>query len=570
MQVMDFSPANCKNCYKCVRTCSVKAIEVKNHQARIIEERCIACGHCFVVCPQNARNVLSDLEHIKSAIKNGNNVIAQVAPAFRGFFENSPKIVTALKKIGFQIVEEVSIGAELVSQSYEKIIRESDKSEFLTSCCPSVIMLIEQYYPELISNILPVVSPMIAHGKIIKSNYPNSFVVFIGPCISKKYEALLDENKGIVDAVLTFDELIQWISEENIDINNLEESTVDNYGSKRGSSYPLAGGILNAIRSTALSKNIDLIKVDGIENCKSLLEALKNKDLENVCVELSICNESCLGGPGGTAQGGTPFKRIQNLHKYIMRRAKETKEEIDYVKPYIDLSRTFKDRSIKSYMPTEEEIKEILSKMGKYEKEDELNCGACGYDSCYKKAIAVSQNMSQIDMCLPYMRSIAERMSNEIFQNSPNAILLLDKFLNIVEINPIAKKIFGVEKEELKGEPISTIMDDTTFKRVIEDKKSIPKQKVNYLEYNYHAYRSIIYMEKQSALLVIFTDITEEENRKLELNKIKENTLDVTQTIIDKQMRVAQEIASLLGETTAETKVALMKLKKVLKEEKEV
>ena len=570
MQVMDFSPANCKNCYKCVRTCSVKAIEVKNHQARIIEERCIACGHCFVVCPQNARNVLSDLEHIKSAIKNGNNVIAQVAPAFRGFFENSSKIVTALKKIGFQIVEEVSIGEELVSQSYEKIIRESDKSEFLTSCCPSVIMLIEQYYPELISNILPVVSPMIAHGKIIKSNYPNSFVVFIGPCISKKYEALLDENKGIVDAVLTFDELIQWISEENIDINNLEESTVDNYGSKRGSSYPLAGGILNAIRSTALSKNIDLIKVDGIENCKSLLEALKNKDLENVCVELSICNESCLGGPGGTAQGGTPFKRIQNLHKYIMRRAKETKEEIDYVKPYIDLSRTFKDRSIKSYMPTEEEIKEILSKMGKYEKEDELNCGACGYDSCYKKAIAVSQNMSQIDMCLPYMRSIAERMSNEIFQNSPNAILLLDKFLNIVEINPIAKKIFGVEKEELKGEPISTIMDDTTFKRVIEDKKSIPKQKVNYLEYNYHAYRSIIYMEKQSALLVIFTDITEEENRKLELNKIKENTLDVTQTIIDKQMRVAQEIASLLGETTAETKVALMKLKKVLKEEKEV
>ena len=148
--------------------------------------------------------------------------------------------------------------------------------------------------------------------------------------------------------------------------------------------------------------------------------------------------------------------------------------------------------------------------------------------------------------------------------------MLLDKFLNIVEINPIAKKIFGVEKEELKGEPISTIMDDTTFKRVIEDKKSIPKQKVNYLEYNYHAYRSIIYMEKQSALLVIFTDITEEENRKLELNKIKENTLDVTQTIIDKQMRVAQEIASLLGETTAETKVALMKLKKVLKEEKEV
>lgn len=570
MQVMDFSPANCKNCYKCVRTCSVKAIEVKNHQAKIIEERCIACGHCFVVCPQNARNVLSDLEHIKSAIKNGDKIIAQIAPAFRGFFENSPKIVTALKKLGFQIVEEVSIGAELVSQSYEKIIRESDKKEFLTSCCPSVIMLIEQYYPELISNILPVVSPMIAHGKTIKARHPDSFVVFIGPCISKKYEALLEENKGIVNAVLTFDELIQWISEENINIDNLEESNADNYGSRRGSSYPLSGGILSAIKSTALSKDIDLIKVDGTENCKSLLEALKNNDLKNVCVELSICNESCLGGPGGTAQGGTSFKRIQNLHKYIRKREKETIREINYKSPLVGLSRTFKDRSIKSYMPTEEEIKEILHKMGKYEKEDELNCGACGYDSCYKKAIAVSQNMSQIDMCLPYMRSIAERMSNEIFQNSPNAILLLDKSLNIVEINPIAKKIFKVENKDLSEVSISTIMDDTTFKKVIENKKSIPKQKVSYSEYDYYAYRSIIYMEKQSALLVIFTDITEEENRKFELTKIKENTLDVTQTIIDKQMRVAQEIASLLGETTAETKVALMKLKKVLKEEKEV
>ncbi len=218
----------------------------------------------------------------------------------------------------------------------------------------------------------------------------------------------------------------------------------------------------------------------------------------------------------------------------------------------------------------EEEIKEILQKMGKYEKEDELNCGACGYDSCYKKAIAVSQNMSQIDMCIPYMRSLAERMSNEIFQNSPNAILLLDKSLNIIDMNPIARRIFRIENKDLSSISISTIMEDTTFKKVIENKKSIPKQKVSYSEYDYYAYRSIIYMEKQSALLVIFTDITEEENRKLELSKIKENTLDVTQTIIDKQMRVAQEIASLLGETTAETKVALMKLKKVLKEEKEV
>lgn len=568
MQIMNFSRANCKNCYKCVRTCSVKAIEVKNDQAQIIENRCVACGHCLVVCPQNARNVLSDLDSVKNAINSSKIVVAQVAPAFRGFFKESPKLIAALFKLGFSFIEEVSIGAEMVSAEYEKIIESSYNNEFITSCCPSVMMLIEKYYPMLIPNVLPVSSPMIAHGKSIKTRYENPFVVFIGPCISKKCEALSEENDGVIDAVLTFDEIIKWLENENIDYLALENSELDYSGTTRGDMYPLVGGILKAIEPTLKQRNLHPIRIHGIENCTSFLEELKSGNLSNVCAELSVCNESCLGGPGASTSNESPYVRLQRVQRYL-KEQKSQSNKVDFDSK-ISISRIYKDKKVEFYKPNHGEIIYILNKMGKYEKEDELNCGACGYNTCYEKAIAVSQGMSQIEMCVPYMRSMAERTTNEIFNHSPNAIIFLDKLLNIKEINPITEKTFGFTSEELKGNHISTIIKDDDFEIVVQTKQSIIKQKIFYESINYHAYRSIIYMEKQSALLVIYTDITPEEKRKLELAQLKHNALDVTQSIIDKQMRVAQDIASLLGETTAETKVALMKLKKVLQEEKEV
>lgn len=568
MQIMNFSSANCKNCYKCVRTCSVKAIEVKDDQAQIIENRCVACGHCLVVCPQNARNVLSDLDNVKNAINSSRIVVAQLAPAFRGFFKNSPKLITALYKLGFSFIEEVSIGAEMVSAEYERIIQISNDTEFITSCCPSVMMLIEKYYPMLIPNVLPVASPMIAHGKSIKTRYDNPYTVFIGPCISKKCEALSDDNVEIIDAVLTFDEIVKWLEMNNIDYLNLDNSELDYSGTTRGDMYPLVGGILKAIEPSLSVRNLDSIRIDGIENCTLFLEELKKGNLTNICAELSVCNESCLGGPGASTSNESSFVRLQRVQRYL----KNTKGLTNNITfdTKISISRSFKDKKLDVHKPSENEIIYILNKMGKYEKEDELNCSACGYNTCYEKAIAVSQGMSQIEMCVPYMRSLAERTTNEIFNHSPNSIIFLDKLLRIKEINPITEKIFGFNNNELKGKHISTIITDNDFEVVVQSKQSIINQKIFYENINYHAYRSIIYMEKQAALLVIYTDITPEEKRKLELAQLKHNALDVTQSIIDKQMRVAQDIASLLGETTAETKVALMKLKKVLQEEKKV
>lgn len=568
MQVMNFSSANCKNCYKCVRTCTVKAIEVLNDQAKIQENRCISCGHCLVVCPQNARHVLSDVEKVRQALKSGKNVVAQLAPAFRGVSKFPKKFITALRMLGFTSIEEVSIGAELVTEKYEEIIKASHQGEFITSCCPSVVMLIEKYYSELIPLLLPVSSPMIAHGKSIKARYENPFTVFIGPCISKKCEALTEENEGVIDAVLTFDEIFEFISDEDITYEALEDSEVDFSGTTRGDRYPVVGGILNAIRPTLDEKNLDLIRIHGLDNCHVILNELREGRIKDVCVELSACDESCLGGPGTLQNDDTVYSRLKRIHNYLKSSACE-KKNLVIERSNLDLSRTYKDIEVHMEMPNEEEINAILNQMGKYAHEDELNCGACGYNTCREKCIAVYNGMSQVQMCVPYMRSLAESMNSEIFKNSPNAIIFLDSDLRIKDINPAGRKMFlNNSNRNVIGHDITEVIPDEGIKKVASSTEDILRKKVYYEKLNFHGYKSVIHIKNNSTLLVTYTDITDEENRKLELASLKLKAIDVTQSIINKQMRVAQEIASLLGETTAETKVAILDLKNVLEKDK--
>lgn len=281
---------------------------------------------------------------------------------------------------------------------------------------------------------------------------------------------------------------------------------------------------------------------------------------------MNICSESCIAGPGGHNQEGSVFTRLSAIQKFMRKPVCEG-VAIKAYDPQVSFERTFKNKQVEVYTATEQQIKQVFETMGKYEKSDELNCGACGYETCRDKAIAVLHGMSQIDMCLPYTRSIAERLSNEIFYNSPNSILLLDRHCRLLDMNPSGEVCFGYKTELMKGKDIQIMMDKTPFETALKEKASLGKEKIELPTYDLIAYRDIIYLEKQQALLVIFADVTDEEKRKKEVSTLKGNTLDVTQSIIDKQMRVAQEIASLLGETTAETKVAIMKLKKVLSEE---
>ncbi len=565
MQTMNFSEANCRHCYKCVRTCKVKAIKIINDQAHIIPEKCVSCGQCFTSCPQNARNIDSDLDFVYNSLKEGKEIAISVAPSFRGFFKNSAKFISALKKVGFQKVEETAIGADIVTNLYKKAILTNGKKNYITTCCPSVVMLIEKYFPEVIDSLMPFVSPMIAHGQLLKRENPDIITVFLGPCIAKKSEASSDSNKDIIDAVLTFDEILLLFEKEGIDYNTLPDMEPDKSGSKFGGKYPLVGGILDSISEDIRKKGLTFIRVDGIDECKEIFQEIINGNIENCCIETSACKKSCIGGPGGSTATNSTFSRLQNIIEFL--KTLDPSKGTQLENPEFNFSKVNISKKINEEMPTEEQLHEILKSLGKNELSDELNCAGCGYDTCRENAISIFQGMSHLDMCIHHLRNKAERLSNEIFENAPNAIILLDNKLDVIDANSAFSRYFGITPNEIRENGIGTILSLGKLQNLLLKKENILWEKIHFPTYSLHMGLSVTYMENQDALMIILKDLTEEVERKENLKILTENTLKITQGVIEKQMRVAQEIASLLGETTAETKVALNKLKDVFREE---
>jgi PAS domain S-box-containing protein len=552
-----------------VRNCPVKAIRIVDDQAQIIEEKCIACGKCFLVCPQNARNIHTDLDIVKKALKK-KKVVVSIAPSYAGIYDDSEKVIGALHELGIYAVEETGVGAELVTDLYNKYIMNHGNQNHITSCCPSVNMLIRKFYPELRNNLIPVDSPMVLHSKILKEIYgQNSFVVFLGPCISKKCEAFGYQKDGIIDAVISFEELEVWLKEVNIDLSKCERKKPDTKAGRIGAKYPLDGGILSGLKHTVKEKNIKTISVAGIEDCMVLFESMKKKEITNICVEANVCHGGCIGGPAIPKGSENIFKRRIRAGEKIEKNEIEKYNsdiflDIDRFKPY-DRKMTEKKYEYPVYI--EERLKEIMHGMGKYSKEDELNCGACGYDSCIEKAKAVYEGISHPEMCIPHMRIKAERFSNVIFEVSPNILMLLDEKLNIVDLNPQAEKIFNVKLYKIKGQNINKIMSSEDFEKVIYSKENILGKKINLTNFGMKLKEYIIYIKEQKLLFGLFSNVTDEEKRSEELAELKFSTLKTVNSVIDRQMRVAQEIAGLLGETTADAKIALLNLKKVVEGE---
>ncbi|MBU3113420.1 [Fe-Fe] hydrogenase large subunit C-terminal domain-containing protein [Clostridium lacusfryxellense] len=566
MSNINFSKANCKNCYKCLRSCPVKAIKFENQQAAIDEERCIECGHCLTVCPQNAREIKSDLGKIKKAMNSGLKVIASLAPSFAGFFDEQPgKVVSALNRLGFSIIEETAVGAEVVAELYNDYIKDNKQEVYITTACPSANYLIEKYFNELIPYLIPVVSPMIAHGKLLKKKFGNnSFVVFIGPCLAKKSEFDTYINHNVIDAVLTFDELNCWINDSGIEVNEIEEENFNINPYSKGQGFPMGGGIIDAMGEQLQESKLTVITVSGMEDCMEVFNSVKDGDLKEVIIEASACKGSCVGGPVMVKNGENYFAKLKKVKNYIKSRKNYNQSTFTKIPENMNFQRVFMKKIIKKNIASEKEIISIMEKMGKYELVDELNCGVCGYNSCREKAQAVFEGMAETNMCLHYMRSKAESLANEIVENTVSNLILLDGEMNVREINPAAKSIFQIQSQNIIGKPISLLIDDEDFKNVRETRVNIIGKKYYYPKYGVVFVANIVYLPRVDMVLVSMINIMAEEKNKKELMKVKENTLNAAQEVIEKQMRVAQEIASLLGETTAETKIILTKLKKIV------
>ena len=563
MSVIGLKKANCKNCYKCLKVCPVKSIRVVNEQAQIIDDDCLLCGTCLANCPQNAKTLTSSLDQVKEMLASGEKVAVSLAPSFLGSFslEKPGQMAAALKKLGFCAVSETAQGAAYVTAQYHDLMVENKMKNIITTCCPSINRLIELYHPEVVEYMAPVVSPMIASARLIKQALGKGVkVVFVGPCIAKIDEAADIRHDTDVDAVLTFEDIEQWFREEGIVPGQCEDASFLNASSKILRMYPVTSGILESLKARGDCNNYRMITVDGIQECIALFSSMAKGELDHCFVEVNACKGGCVNGPAKTKGEETRFRAALDVENY----AREDAGDYPAVDEEIPMGKRFFDRSRHEKLPDEDTIRSILAKIGKESPEQELNCGACGYNSCREKAIAVYLNKAELTMCVPYMKERAESLSNYVLSETPNITIMVDDEMKIIEFNKAAEECFKISRREALEKGLFELIDSSDFQFVLETKQPITNKKVHYKEYGITTEQSIIYIDKQNIVMGIFKDITKEEREQENLYDLRVETMEMAQKVIDKQMVAAQQIASLLGETTAETKVTLTKLKNMI------
>ena len=555
---LTFKKSNCKNCYKCIRHCPVKAIRFSGNQAHIIENECILCGQCFVVCPQDAKQIVDEIEKVKVLLQSGDPVIVSLAPSFVANYDDVgiESMRRALKKLGFYDVEETAIGATIVKNEYERILREEDRDIIITSCCHSINLCIQKYFPRALEYLADVVSPMQAHCMDIKKRYTNAKTVFIGPCVAKKDEAY--RSGGVVDAVLTFEDLTNWLKAENISL----EHTMDVEENSRARFFPTTGGVLKTMAQEI--SGYTYLAFDGVENCMAALKDIESGKVHKCFIEMSACVGSCMGGPVMEK-----YHRSDMVSDYltIARYAGKKDFEVDQPKP-MDLKKQFRYLEHGAPMPAEYEIASVLRQMGKTTKAQMLDCGSCGYNTCREKAIAVCQGKAEIGMCLPFLKDKAENFSDTIVKHSPDGLIVLNESLEVQQINNAALDLMNIRSaSDILGDQVIRILDPAIFLNVLNTGRSIRNERVYLAEYRRYVEQTIVHDRDARLLICIMRDVTDAELDRKKKEQLNRHTVEVANKVVDKQMRIVQEIASLLGETAAETKIALTKLKESITDE---
>jgi len=549
--------SNCKNCYKCIRYCPVKSIRFSAGQANISPEECVLCGQCFVVCPQNAKEIVSELEKVRVLLQDGAPVYVSLAPSFMANWEGVgiEGMREAIRALGFADAEETAVGATIVKREYERILREEKPNVLISSCCHSVNLLIQKYFPAALPYLAPVPSPMQAHCADLKRRHPGAKTVFVGPCVAKKDEA--ERYPGIVDAVLTFEELSRWMADAHVAPAGAARPLAES----RARLFPIPGGILGSMDCD--QKEYTYLSIDGADNCLAALRDICGGAVQNCFVEMSMCAGSCSGGPVMEKYHNAPVRNSALVRRNAGR------ADFPVAQPETALLREERSPLVPDLpLPSEAEITAILRQMGKTKPEQELNCGSCGYYTCRDKAIAVYQGKADLSMCLPFLKEKAENFSDNIINNTPNGILVLNEELEVQQINRAALHMMNLRDErDVLGEPLVRILDPTDFMEVKRTGRDIRDKRIYLAEYQRYADETVIYDRDYRLIIGLLRDVTDEEQAREAREDISRQTIETADKVVDKQMRVVQEIASLLGETAAETKIALTRLKESIRNE---
>lgn len=569
--------ANCKDCYKCVRYCPMKAIRVTGGHAEVIDELCVGCGTCVRMCPQGAKQVADSKGVVRELLASGTQVILSVAPSFVASFASAASFAIAARRLGFSEVFETAEAAQYVAlRSLEMV--DACASPAIATSCPVVVNLVERYYHHLLDHLVPVASPMVTHGRMIKScRGPEVKVVFAGPCIAKKDEAGRAETSGAIDAVLTFEELRDMFEQAGIDPTGSTANTTADCAVAPGATgiasgrrpgrarlFPIEGGMMaTAGVSSDMIDGPDLC-VTGMDDVITLLDNLDRQRGVRL-VEIMACAGGCIEGPGISSEIDAWSKK-----RMVMEYAEQATvglAEGNLPPPSSALLQVgFARREVDLPEPTEEDIRAILAKTDKLSLSDELNCGACGYDSCREKAAAVFRGLAEVEMCIPYMRARAESMSNLIINSTPNGIVVVDRDLAIVSVNPAFERIFGVKADGCLGKDIGMLMDPASFEHVLKTREPV-RTGESHLGGVLMTSQLLFYVSVRDVVVALVNDVTSDYTRTRAIQKARDETLEKAGRVIDRQMRVAQEIAGLLGETTAETKLLLTQLIRQMQDE---
>lgn len=401
----------CRVCYTCVRECPAKAIKIINGQAEVINERCIACGNCTKVCSQEAKVFLDTRERFYQLLENGKKNVAIVAPSFPAEFSdisNYRILVSKIRALGFDVVSEVAFGADLVARKYNELIQQNGSKRYISSDCPAIVSYIEKYHPELVKNLAPIASPMVAMARVMKQKHGEDInLIFMGPCIAKK------EESEEISEMITFRELREAFEEKNIYSQTLEPTDFDPPLSGRGAIFPVSRGLLQTagIKDDVFDGNI--IVAEGRNDFQEAIKEFEKGQITSRHLEL-LCCEGCIMGPGTSKNGGQYERRIL-VHNYVQVKSDHFDKEKwkEYIEAYknLDLTAVFAPDDKRITTATRVEVDKVLKSMGKDESKDHLNCGACGYDTCEEHAIAIVKGLAENEMCLPYT---IEKLHNSV------------------------------------------------------------------------------------------------------------------------------------------------------------
>jgi len=543
----------CQDCYKCIRECPVQAIKVESGSASIMADLCILCGKCINICPKGAKKVRDDLQEAKKLVSDCGKVIASLDPSFVTEFPGVEpgQIVAGLRALGFYGVSESSLGAELVSMHADRLLEQSSRSIFISSACPTIVQYLRRYRPEYAGYITNLLSPTLAHARMLREIYgPGIDIVHIGPCIARKLES--DVHPELIDVALTFEDLRLWLEEEKIELQFLAKTPKDVFVPRRsndGALYPVVGGMIESIRGRRKKPlPAQFISFSGIRRLKNALRGFDELEPEgNLFLELSACFGGCVNGPKSESRAATVCKRYR-ISQYARPASARAAEDVDIREEY-------PPEPVQQVIYSENQIREALHQVGKFEEKDELNCGGCGYDSCRDFVCALISDKAEKAMCVAYMRILAQRKANILIQKMPSAAVIVDDQLKIVEYNPNFVNLFGqcaAEGEEaprLEGAGIKDIVPfHELFQGVLSSGEEVLEKDLRFQGRILHGI--IFSIERHSLVGALFGDITMPAMQ-------REQIIKRARHVIEQNLMTVQKIAYLMGENAAESEIIL-------------